>query len=192
LAGGNGELEIAVSPNGKNIVIARQNVFVTSNDGARTFPFSGSLPFANRGDSSLAFGHSGNFYLAGINNTPGCGGTPLRGCATGIARSTDNGRTFPFLANAVVCLTAGSTACFPDQEHIAADRVNAAPGGGDQVYSVWRNFNSTGQDPNLICSQNGGATWTAPLNVEVGAFVPRVAVGQDGFVLSGCEFYRLT
>ena len=40
----NGELEIAVSNNGTNIVVAKQSGFVTSNDGGQTFPFSGNLP----------------------------------------------------------------------------------------------------------------------------------------------------
>src|SRR5262249_8828282 len=71
--------------------------------------------------------------------------------------------------------------CFPDQEHIAADRFNSAPGGGDQVYSVWRNFAMVGQDPALVCSTDSGATWTAPKHVGSG-FVPRINVGQDGSV----------
>jgi hypothetical protein len=179
--GGNGELEIAVSPNGRNIVVARQFVFRTSNDGGQTFPFTAGTGFGD-GDPSLAWGQSGNFYMAGINT--GCTATTT---CTGIARSTNNGQTFPFLTNAVSCPNTGVNSCFPDQEHIAADRVNAAPG-GDQVYSVWRNFNSTGQDPNIICSQDSGANWTAPLDIENGAFVPRVGVGQDGFVYA---IYRL-
>ena len=63
--GNNGELEIAVSNNGTNIVVAKQSGFVTSSDGGQTFPFSGNLP-VNDGDSSLAFGQSGNFYHAAL------------------------------------------------------------------------------------------------------------------------------
>jgi hypothetical protein len=173
--GGNGELEIAASPDGQNIVVARQFVFRTSNDGGQTFPFTGGTGFGD-GDPSLARGRSGNFYMAGINT--GCTATTT---CTGIARSTNNGQTFPFLTNAVSCPNTGVNQCFPDQEHIVADGVNAAPA-GDQVYSVWRNFNSTGQDPTIICSQDSGVNWTAPLAVENGAFVPRVGIGQDGFV----------
>jgi len=180
--GGNGELEMAVSPNGQNIVVARQRLFRTSRDGGQTSASFGATGFGD-GDPSLAWGQSGNFYMAGINS--GCTATTT---CTGFDRSTDNGVTFPFLTNAVSCPNAGVNSCFPDQEHIAADRVNAAPAGGDQVYSVWRNFNSTGQDPTIICSQDSGANWTAPLDVENGAFVPRVGVGQDGFVY---VIYRL-
>lgn len=194
IVGRNGELEIAVSPNGRNIVIGQQSFFRTSNDGGQTFPFSGFVPFGG-GDPSLAFGVSGRFYYAGIRG--GCQAADVAGpfgyTCTGIAVSANNGQTFPNVFNAVVCPNGNpnnpplpgdppnpANRCFPDQEHIAADRVNAAPG-GDQVYSTWRNFDATDQDPGLVCSQNSGQTWTAPFNVGAGAF-PRIGVGQDGFV----------
>ncbi|HYE16360.1 MAG TPA: hypothetical protein VD968_18120, partial [Pyrinomonadaceae bacterium] len=183
-----GELEIAVSPNGRNIVIGQQSAFRSSNDGGQTFPFNGTIAFSG-GDPSLAYGRSGNFYYAGIRG--GCQAADAAGPAgyscTGMARSTDNGQTFPIVANAVVCpnqttppATPLANACFPDQEHIAADRTNSAPG-GDQVYSTWRNFDATDQDPGLVCSQDSGINWTAPITVGTGAF-PRINVGQDGFV----------
>ncbi len=189
-AGNNGELEIAVSPNGQTIVVARQNNWKTSNNGGQTFPFSGNINLGD-GDPSLAYGQSGNFYLAGIsiNCLPADVNGPFGYDCTGILRSTDNGHTFPFLSNAVRCPKDDpnappnphlATRCFPDQEHIAADHFNAAPG-GDQVYSVWRNFDATDQDPAIVCSQDSGVTWTAPVDVDSG-FIPRVGVGQDGFV----------
>lgn len=171
------EIEMVSSNDGLTIVVASQNLYRTSNDGGFTFPFSGSMPFSNFGDPSLAIGASGTVYFAGIRNTAGCGSF---GCATGIAASTDQGQTFTLRTNAVVCPSMGAGACFPDQEHIAADRVTAG-GGGDQVYSTWRNFDSTDQDPALVCSQDGGNTWSAPITVGSG-FVPRITVGQDGFV----------
>jgi len=186
--GNNGELEIAASPDGHNIVIARQNNFRTSNDGGQTFPFSGNLNLGD-GDSSLAFAQSGNFYLAGIrtNCQPADVAGPFGYTCTGVFRSTNNGQTFGSLTNAVVCpngdpagVVVVANRCFPDQEHIAADRVN--PGtGGDQVYSTWRNFDATDQDPAIVCSQDSGANWTLPVDVDSG-FIPRIGVGQDGFV----------
>ena len=180
LQAGTGELEIAASDNGQDIVLARQNDTSTSNDGGQTFPFSSGMPFSNFGDPSLAVGESGTFYFAGISaNTP-CGGNPLFGCSTGVARSTNRGQTFPVFTHAVTCPSAGAGACFPDQEHIAADRWNPA-GGGDQVYSVWRNF-TAGELPTIVCSQDGGLNWTAPLTVDSPGYVPRITVGQNGFV----------
>jgi hypothetical protein len=75
----------------------------------------------------------------------------------------------------------GPGLCFADQEHIAADRFNAGGGGGDQIYSTWRNFDGVDQDPGLVCSQNSAFNWTAPLDVGPGVR-PRIGVGQDGFV----------
>lgn len=178
--GGNGELEVASSPNGRNIVVARQRVFRSSTDGGQTFTAAASMPFTNSdGDPSLAEAQSGNFYMAGLgcfdSNTP-----PAVRCIP-FARSTNTGQTFAFLTNAVNCPTSGVNACSPDQEHIAADHVNAAAA-GDQVYVTWRNFNSTGQDPGIVCSQDSGANWTAPVVVESPGLVPRITVGQDGFV----------
>jgi hypothetical protein len=89
-------------------------------------------------------------------------------------------------------LTSGPGICFPDQEHIVADNINAAPG-GDQVYSVWRNFLPAGTATScsfgsgfvtaaLVCSANNGASWTAPTLMPGGSDFPRAAVGPDGFV----------
>jgi uncharacterized repeat protein (TIGR01451 family) len=164
-------MEVAVSSDGKDIVVCGQNTYRTSNDGGVTFPFSGTMPLTTDGDCSLAVGRSGNFYGANLVN----------GSGTGVLfdTSTDSGRTFTNLSRADPCPDASG--CNPDQEHIAADRAIAGTP-GDQVYVVWRNFNSSGQDPALVCSQDG-LTWTnPPIDVEVGGFVPRITVGQDGSV----------
>ncbi len=189
ITGRNGELEIAVSPNGQNIVLGQQSAFRTSNDGGQTFSFSGTIAFSG-GDPSLAWGQAGNFYYAGIRG--GCQAAdvahPAGYTCSGVARSTNNGQTFPNVFNANLCPNQTQPpaaplpdACFPDQEHIAADRVNAGSGGGDQVYVTWRNFDATDQDPALVCTQDSGANWTAPITVGTDSF-PRIGVGQDGFV----------
>ena len=58
--------------------------------------------------------------------------------------------------------------------------ARAAPG-GDQVYSTWRDFDGSDQDPALVCSQDSGTNWTAKINAGTGT-KPRIGVGQDGFV----------
>ncbi len=191
ITGRNGELEIAVSPNGQNIVIGQQSAWRTSNNGGQTFAFNGTINAFDGGDPSLGWGQSGAFYYAGIDR--GCQASDAAGpfgyACTGMARSTNNGQTFPLVSPAVVCPNpdpAGAVvvanSCFPDQEHIAVDRVNAGTGAvPDQVYSTWRNFDATDQDPGLVCSSDGGQTWTAPIVVGTGAF-PRIGAGQDGFV----------
>ena len=200
-AAGRGELEISVSPDGKNVVVALQGrAWVSSNDGGATFPNGGTVGSGN-GDPSVAYAQSGNFYIAWIDSN--CG-TNYRDFdvttqppqtfgydCTGIARSTDDGQSFQTntVNPAVVCIGRASGgaadpagACFPDQEHIAADRVNPGSGGGDQVYSTWRNFNSANQDAGLVCSQDSGVTWTAPITLGPNSFFPRINTGQDGFV----------
>ncbi len=196
-----GEVEIAVSPDGQNIVIGRQGDWVASNDGGQTFPagLSGTVNAFDGGDPSVAYAQSGAFYYAGIDR--GCQPADVAGpngySCTGMAQSLDNGASFPLVTPAVVCPARpgdignnnnpvpGNVGCFPDQEHIAADAWNAGGGGGDQVYSVWRNFDELGaQDPAIVCSQDSGQTWTAPAVVDNPgtASFPRVAVGSDGSV----------
>jgi hypothetical protein len=176
--GNNGELEIAVSNDGTNIVVAKQSGFVTSSDGGQTFPFSGNLP-VNDGDSSLAFGQSGNFYHAALACFGGsCAAPcPANSNCVEVAASTTNGQTFGALVNAVVCPNSGTGACSSDQEHIGADRVN--PGvGGDSVYMAFRDLSGSA---NVTCSPDSGATWAPRLALEGGSDFPRVTVGSDGF-----------
>lgn len=174
------EPEVSASTNGQNIVAAAQCSFKTSNDGGQTFPSGGGMPHCNGGDSSLGFGRSGNFYEATIGPRTACTtdcGTSIN--ATAINRSTNNGNTFSFVINAFDC-TAGDPCGFgsvPDQEHLAADRFNAATA-GDQVYVAIRE----GFGYDLACSTDSGGTWPTKTGVVNSGSTdfPRVTVGQDG------------
>ena len=194
---GFGEVEIAVSPDGQNIIIGRQGDWVASNDSGQTFSAPQTVGAFDGGDPSVAYAQSGAFYYAGIDR--GCAAADVAGPngydCTGMSQSLDNGANFPLVTPAVVCPARDTTAatvpvpgnlgCFPDQEHIAADAFNAGAGGGDQVYSVWRNFDELGgQDPGIVCSQDSGQNWSAPAVVDTpgGSSFPRVAVGSDGSV----------
>src|SRR6185295_3179647 len=100
--------------------------------------------------------------------------------STDLRISTNGGSTFNFQAFAYTCGQNGDAACgatFPDQEHIAADRVNVT-GTGDQVYSAWRHLDGNW---GIVCSVNNGATWSTNGFFTAGDF-PRVSVGQDGNV----------
>ena len=178
------EISIQVSNNGRDVVVATNSGYtVSSNAGvtfsALRFPV---FPFNVNGDPSLAIGASGNWYYALIGFPTGAQNS------TAMTVSTDNGQNFNFRSNAVVCTNESTPpappipgACFADQEHIAADRVNTGGGGGDQVYSTWRNFDATDQDPALVCSQDSATTWSGVTNVGSGV-KPRIGVAQDGFV----------
>jgi len=193
---GNGELEVAASTDGQTVVVAANSGYSNSIDGGQNFTPRGGLAngFPRDGDPSLAVGVSGTFYYGFIgfpNGTPAALGAT--GCSNSIGRSTDNGVTFPVVGHAVLCPQTGAGLCFPDQEHIAADRINSASG-SDQVYNVWRNFLPSGSPPNcgsissgfptaaLVCSSNNASTWTAPTLMPGGSDFPRVGVGPDGMV----------
>jgi hypothetical protein len=190
--GSNGELEMAISNNGSDIVVGKQGGAVTSNDGGQTFPFGSGLSISD-GDSSVAFGQSGDFFHAGLScfgtscsaPCPGASpsGTPAstNNCVV-VAPSTNGAQTFGALVNSAVCASSGGSACFLDQEHIAADRINAGTGGADRVYDAVRNCQG-GCGTNgafVTCSPDGDATWAPLLALEKGSDYPRVAVGGDG------------
>ena len=194
---GRGELEVSASNSGRDVVIAANSGWSFSNNFGATWTFGAATApaaFPRDGDPSLAHGQSGNFYYAFIGFPNGtAAANNVTGCSTGVSVSTDNGQTFNFRSHATLCPNAGAGICFPDQEHIAADRTNAA-NNQDQVYSVWRNFVPAGAPPaacsqintgfptaSIVCSQDNGTNWTAPAFAGAGDF-PRVTVGSDGFV----------
>jgi hypothetical protein len=192
---GFGELQIAVSSNGQNVVIGANSGISFSNDFGGQFAASNvAIPFGNRGDTTVGWGPSGTFYL-GLIGFPAVGGVST--CADSVFASKDNGQNFNFVGNAAACLLAGPNAspCLPDQPQMAVDGTNLA-GGQDQLYMVWRNFplsgtfancnaaiqsSSTGNPaPTIACSQDGGKTWTQR-SVGTGDR-RRVTVGSDGSV----------
>ena len=175
--GGKGELEIAVNPDGKKIVIASNASLKFSSDGGKTFN-SGSAPF-NMNDPTMARGHSGDFYLGQIAFPNGTSAQKGVKCTDAVSRSTDGGTSFQLMGFSAVCgpgpvsWISGSF-CFPDQPHIAADSFT--PGSLDQVYAVWRHFNSINvfglagttsctqvnggtTTPAISCSRDSGKTW---------------------------------
>jgi hypothetical protein len=173
------EPEIAVSTDGQNIVVAQGFSYATSNDGGLTFPTTGGFPAPTDGDSSVAYGKSGNFYEGTI---------AIANSSTALNVSTDGGRTFTFRTNAFTCPMTGMDQCgfrddgkpHPDQEHIAADRFHTSASGDDEVYFTWRLGGMAAPRFGIACSTNSGQNFGAP-NFTTGDF-PRITVGQDGFV----------
>jgi len=181
------ESEIAVSTNGTYIVVAQQCSFRNSTDGGNSFTTTGKYPTTGGGnctggDSSVAFGKSGNFYWSTIgSNTATC--PPGKNCnnTQEIARSTNNGVGFSNVTNVIDCqVTSGcGFGKVPDQEHIAADRFNASGSNQDQVYLVFRKGSGFG----ISCSTDSGSTWSAVTFYNNGSTdFPRVTVSQNGTV----------
>jgi hypothetical protein len=200
------EIEAIASTDGQTIIVATNSRnYSTSNDGGQTFTqgsitnLGGDVAYDANGDPSLAYGWSGDFYFAFIaypQGGAGAGDSPA-GCTTGVTASTDNGLNFSHRGHARFCPAndpdgAGPLrTCFPDQEHIAADRWNPSGSAEDQVYSAWRDFTpgnnvacrgfgSGSVQSQIVCSTDSGVTWGNTRNLN-GDFA-RVAVGQDGFV----------
>ena len=196
-AGIDAEIEVAVSTDGKDVVIVNNSRdYSTSIDYGVSFTrrFNNAGSGIDQGDPSIGVGASGTFYTGHIRQPDGsAAANNVTGCATEITGSTDGGQTFNLQGYAFVSPVMGAGITFPDQPHIAVDRVNLSATNQDQIYSVWRDFTSAttvttcGQigggfvSPGLTCSTDGGATFTARVAVGVGDF-PRVTVGQDGFV----------
>ena len=191
--GGLGELEVAASPNANNIVIA-SNASLSFSTNSGTNYAAGNAGVFGLNDPSMSRGQSGNFYLGVIafpNGTAAQGNQT--GCTNAVNRSTDNGANFVLQGFSALCPQNGAGVCFPDQEHIAADRINASAN-NDQLYAVWRNFtpaaavascrNITTGFPtsSITCSQDNGGNWTATAAMAGAGDFPRVAVGRDGSV----------
>ena len=195
IVAGGGELEIAVSGDGKNVVIAvngvvaldipptRSRLFRSGNGGADALVAvtEPNIPhnMRNSRDPSVTWTGVGKFYFATMGPS-----TNAR-----VASSTDEGATFhptttSTASDHIAALCAG-TKCNSDQPHMAGDRRP----GHDQLYIVWRNSASSGGFFSQIgCSTDGGVTWKAqiveanlPAASRKGDY-PRLTVGPDGFV----------
>ena len=176
---GNGELEVVISSDGLHVVVAANSGYGYSDNGGTSFTHVGKTPCIYKscdGDPSLAIGKSGRVYYSWI-------GFPTNAKTDSLSVSKNNGHSFAFLSNAVVCPAATPNVCTtPDQEHIAADRNAYSKLKQDRVYLTWRNFASgVSTSPKIVCSADGGTTWSAQTVVGTGDF-PRITVGGDSFV----------
>jgi len=191
--GGVGELEVSSNANANTIIIASNGGLSFSTNRGGSFA-AGTTGVFGLNDPSLGRGASGNFYLDVIAFPSGTAAQlNVSGCTNAVSRSTNSGSSFALQGYSARCPTSGTGICFPDQEHLAADAVNAAVG-GDQLYAVWRNFTPSGAatscgsigsgfvTASITCSQNNGTTWTARAAIPGAGDLPRVAVGRDGSV----------
>jgi len=203
------ELEIAVSPNGEDIVITsngdrsltpRDGSIFTASHGSSSFAReviptppvpAGATGFDLRGDLSVARAPSGRFYVSylGRERFPDVNRDTV---SVAVSERDERGSGFSFLSHAVRCTD--DNIFTTDQPHIAVD-PRVRPGRSDQVYVVWRanqpkegttcsggNGRMLGFDIMLTCSADGGATWPTTVRISEENMYPRVAVGHDGMV----------
>jgi hypothetical protein len=188
---GVGEIEIATSTDGGNVVIAANSGISFSINGGASYNAATSGVFGPD-DPSVARAISGDFYLAVIAFPTGMPGQlGVSGCTNAVSRSTNQGKNFSLQGFSAQCPLTGAGLCFPDQEHLAAD---AATAGNDQLYTVWRNITPSGPaatcraiasgfvTTSISCSQDNGVNWTARRAIAGAGDFPRVAVASDGTV----------
>jgi hypothetical protein len=144
--------------------------FATSHDGGVTWT-AGSLPgltvatggaFDRASDPAVAIGPDGTVYAQTL-------AFDVHDCRSAIAvqRSNDGGLTFQ-----APVLVQDDTSCsvFNDKNWIAADVFPGSPHHA-RLYSAWDRSNGTGQPVRVSHSDDGGATWSAPVDVS-SAFFP--------------------
>jgi hypothetical protein len=191
---GVGELEVAASADANAIVIAGNGGLSFSTNRGATFG-PGATGVFGLNDPSIGRAVSGNFYLDVIAFPTGTAAQlNVTGCTNAVSQSVNNGATFALQGYSAQCPLTGTGICFPDQEHLATDSVNATGAGNDQLYAVWRNFTTTAPVANcrainsgnvtasISCSQDNGVNWTARAAIPGGGDFPRVAIGRDGTV----------
>jgi len=180
---GKGEIEV-VAVDVDRVLIAHGNGYAISDDGAASFTTAGLPCKFNQCDSdpSVTIGKSGTLYLADIG-APADASTVITTWTNSVYSASGIAQPFTFVGDAVNCPTADAAPCFPDQEHIAADRWNAAKAGGDRLYVITSYSLNGFWNANLVCSSDSGVNWTSsPFFVDTNVIMPRVSVGRDGSV----------
>ncbi len=185
------EISMAATGGGQNIVLAYnggpQGLGITSSqNGGRTFgaEYSAPVPAGSNPccDPSVAADNGSNFYLIQLYRDDGAGNN----CTNSLHISTDGGRTFSNIISSPFSYAPGTTD-FPDQPHIGVDRNNT-----NNLYVTTRHFTSgincpqTGTGGNvqgeIVCSSNGGTTWSNPFVWPQFTDTAHIGVAPDGRV----------
>ena len=185
------EISMAATGGGQNIVLAYnggpQGLGITSSqNGGRTFgaEYSAPVPAGSNPccDPSVAADNGSNFYLIQLYRDDGA----ANNCTNSLHISTDGGQSFSNIISSPFSYASG-TNDFPDQPHIGVDRNNT-----NNLYVTTRHFTSgincpqTGGGGNLqgeiVCSSDGGATWSNPLVWPQFTDTAHIGVAPDGRV----------
>ena len=128
-------------------------------DGGLTWTSQNEGPggVGNNGDPAAAIDRSGKFYVGYISSAGG----------QGVSYSTDTGATWTH-----VTIAPGPPGIFDllDKNHFAVDNIATSSFVG-QAYSAWTEFIAGGaNDKDIVFSRSldGGATWSAGLNISNG------------------------
>jgi hypothetical protein len=187
-AGNQNEFQIDINPADHNFAIGASNDGRTSGtgyyrtaDGGRTW-FAADMPGIGSSccDPGVAYASNGTAYFLNLDLSP---------AVAHVLRSTDNGVTWVKRTDIAV----------EDRPNIVVDNGTTSPHKG-RVYVTWTDFAAfpaeTPDEIRLYYSDNGGGTWTGPINVSHvvapgGAYPqssqPRVA--NDGTIYVGFQYY---
>jgi hypothetical protein len=185
------EIAMDVDPSDtSHIVIGSNEISLTnvpidlfySTDGGKSFNFSGQPNLTVGGvdyffgsDPDVKWDTQGNVFSAYLA-IDGFAATD----AVAVARSTDNGATWP----TVTQVAPPDLANFSDKEFIGVDTSPASPF-KDNVYVAWTNFSATDGTIHFAVSSDHGDTFSAPITVSsTGALTQfaDVATAADGTI----------
>jgi hypothetical protein len=155
-------------------------------DGGLTWTSQNEGPggVGNNGDPAAVIDRSGKFYVGYISSASG----------QGVSYSTDTGATWTH-----VTIAPGPPGVFDllDKNHFAVDNIPSSAFVG-QAYSAWTEFIFGGANDNDIVfsrSLDGGATWSAGLNISNGVAAGNhnqgvnLQVGPNGEVYATWAIY---
>lgn len=193
-AGTQSEISMAATAGGQNIVLAYNGGpnglgITSSQDGGRNFGVEYSAPVpagSNPCCDPSVVGDGGNgFYLIQLFRDDGANAPMPGNCTNSLHISNDGGATFGTITSSPFSYAPGTTD-FPDQPHIGIDRTSAGP----TLWVTTRHFTSGINCPQtggsgtvqgeLVCSADGGASWSNPLVWSQFTDTAHIGIGADG------------
>jgi hypothetical protein len=182
----------ATGGGGQNVVITYNGGpnglgFVSSQNGGGTFQAEQSLPVPAGSnpccDPSVVANNGTNFFLIQLFRDDGANAPAAGNCTNSLHTSTNGGQTFSNIVSSPFSYAPGND--FPDQPHIGINRANP-----NELYVTTRHFTSgvncpqTGGGGNVqgevVCSNDGGATWSNPFVYPAFTDTAHIDVAPDG------------
>lgn len=183
----------ATGGGGQNIVISYNGGpnglgFVSSQNGGQTFQAEQSPPVPTGSnpccDPSVVADNASNFFLIQLFRDDGANAPSAGNCTNSLHVSNDGGQTFSGIFSSPFSYPPGSND-FPDQPHIGINRSNS-----NELYVFTRHFTSGINCPQtggsgtvqgeIVCSNDGGVTWSNPFVFPTFTDLAHIDVAPDG------------
>jgi hypothetical protein len=183
-AGAQNEFQISINPNDSRFAVGASNDgrnsgtgYYYTSDYGQTWQ-AGDMPGIGTSccDPGVAYAADGTVYFINLDTSP---------AVVHFMKSTNNGSTWTHVSDVAVV----------DRPNIAIDNTPTSPHFG-RIYITWSQLLTQPYEINLNYSDNGGMTWSAPVNVShvnaIGASYPQSSnptVSPDGSVYVGFQYY---